>query len=121
MNIHTRTKRSYIFTHDTRGKKSDQASTEYVDANIQDFVRHLTRSTGRDIWLVGGGEIVSLLLNAGIVNEIILSIHPVILGRGITLMSSIHKQIKLKLENSQSFDSGLVQLCYRVINAITPS
>src|SRR5215203_3110695 len=86
-----------------------------IDTNIQGFVTSLTQSIGKDIWLLGGGEIVSVLLNAGLVDEIILSIHPIILGRGIPLLRNIQKEVNLKLENSLSFESGLTQLCYKVL------
>lgn len=86
-----------------------------MDSDIPDFVRHLTESAGKDIWLLGGGEIVSILLNSDLVDEIILSIHPVILGTGIPLMSNIVKQINLKLENAISFPSGLAQLWFKVL------
>jgi dihydrofolate reductase len=70
---------------------------------------------GKDIWLLGGGEIASILLNADLVDEIILSIHPVILGRGIPLFSNIRKRVNLQLLESNTFGSGLVQLCYGVL------
>ncbi|HEX2231487.1 MAG TPA: dihydrofolate reductase family protein, partial [Nitrososphaeraceae archaeon] len=63
----------------------------------------------------GGGEIVSILLNADLVDEIILSIHPIILGKGITLFSNIKKHVNLQLLEPISFGSGLVQLCYGVL------
>jgi dihydrofolate reductase len=50
-----------------------------------------------------------------LVDEIILSIHPIILGRGIPLLRNIQKEVNLKLENSLSFESGLTQLCYKVL------
>jgi dihydrofolate reductase len=112
-------KKVYVFTRKNGGgkknKNSQQNDVEYMDTNIEDFVTRLSQSVGKDIWLLGGGEIVSLLLNVGVIDEIILSIHPVILGKGIPLFSNIQKQVKLKLENAMYFDSGLTQLCYKVL------
>ena len=111
---HYKGKQLYVFTRKAEGKKADNG-VEYVDSDIPDFVRHLTELAGKDIWLLGGGEIVSVLLNSNMVDEIILSIHPVILGTGIPLVSNIAKQINLKLENSIAFPSGLAQLWFRVL------
>jgi dihydrofolate reductase len=105
----------YVFTRKKVRKNSNEQGVEYIDTNIQDFVTSLTQSIGKDIWLIGGGEIVSVLLNAGLVDEIILSIHPIILGTGIPLLRDIQKEVNLKLENSLSFDSGLTQLYYKVL------
>jgi len=108
-------KKVYVFTRKKVRKNNNEQDVEYIDTNIQDFVTSLTQSIGKDIWLLGGGEIASVLLNAGLVDEIILSIHPIILGTGIPLLRNIQKEVNLKLENSLSFESGLMQLCYKVL------
>jgi dihydrofolate reductase len=110
-------KKVYVFTRKKVRKNNKEHDIEYIDTNIQDFVTSLTQSIGKDIWLLGGSEVVSALLNAGLVDEIILSIHPIILGRGIPLLRNIQKEVNLKLENSLSFDSGLTQLCYKVLKS----
>src|SRR5215212_9107347 len=61
----------YVFTRKKIRKNNNKQDVEYIDTNIQDFVTSLTQSSGKDIWLLGGGEIVSVLLNAGLVDEII--------------------------------------------------
>jgi dihydrofolate reductase len=108
-------KKVYVFTRKKVRRNNNEQDCEYIDTNIQDFVTNLTQLIGKDIWLLGGGEIVSVLLNAGLVDEIILSIHPIILGTGIPLLRNIQKEVNLKLENSLSFERGLTQLCYKVL------
>lgn len=108
-------KKVYVFTRKKVRRNNNEQDCEYIDTNIQDFVTNLTQLIGKDIWLLGGGEIVSVLLNAGLVDEIILSIHPIILGTGIPLLKNIQKEVNLKLENSMSFERGLTQLCYKVL------
>lgn len=107
-------KKVYVFTHAATGKKTQYEDVEYMDTNIPDFVKRLAQSVGKDIWLLGGGEIVSILLNAGLVDEIILSIHPIILGKGIPLFNSIEHEVSLRFQKSMPFDSGLTQLCYTI-------
>ncbi len=108
-------KKVYVFTRKKVRRNNNEQDCEYIDTNIQDFVTNLTQLIGKDIWLLGGGEIVSVPLNAGLVDEIILSIHPIILGTGIPLLKNIQKEVNLKLENSMSFERGLTQLCYKVL------
>jgi dihydrofolate reductase len=107
-------KKVYVFTRRIDGKKNTHY-VEYIDADIPSFVRRLLRSVGKDIWLLGGGEIVSILLNANLVDEIIVSIHPIILGKGIPLFSNIKERVNLRLLESTPFGSGLVQLYYGVL------
>lgn len=114
-----RGKKVYVFTHNAKAESNNKRmpGVKYIDNNIPDFVRRLTqeRISNKDIWLLGGGEIVSILLNADLVDEIILSIHPIILGRGIPLFKNIEKRINLRLKESVPFESGLVQLRYRIL------
>ena len=113
-------KRVYVFTHNAKaeGIKKRMPGIQYIDNNILDFVTNLIKepNSNKDIWLLGGGEIVSMLLNADLVDEIILSIHPIILGKGIPLFKNIEKRINLRLRESVSFESGLVQLRYHILN-----
>jgi dihydrofolate reductase len=112
-------KKIYVFTHNAKEQNEKKASNvEYIDKDIPEFVKRLIQQpvSNRDIWLLGGGEIVSLFLNADLVDEIILSIHPIILGKGILLFNNIKKLVKLRLSESIPFESGLVQLHYRILN-----
>ena len=63
-------KKVYVFTRKKVRSNNNEQDCEYIDTNIQDFVTNLTQLIGKDIWLLGGGEIVSVLLNAGLVDEI---------------------------------------------------
>jgi dihydrofolate reductase len=115
-------KKVYVFTRNAKEQKKKKKKTtsdvEYVDKDIPEFVRRLIQQpfSNRDVWLLGGGEILSLFLNAELVDEIILSIHPIILGKGIPLFNNIKKSVKLRLLESIPFESGLVQLHYCILN-----
>jgi dihydrofolate reductase len=111
----------YVFTHKAKVEKEKKKTfdVEYIDGDIPEFVRHLIQQPvvgGKDIWLLGGGEIASMLLNADLVDEIILSIHPIILGNGIPLFNTVRKRVNLRQLESIPFESGLVQLHYNIIN-----
>ena len=101
-----RGKKVYVFSRSVKEK-----GVEFV-SDVVGFMKKLVRSKGKDIWLVGGSEIVSIFLNEGLIDEIILSIHPVILGRGVPLFKNVQKEVWLKMQKSVSFDSGLVQIHY---------
>lgn len=58
---------------------------QFVDQDLDSFVRELKKQNGSDIWVVGGGKVVSSFLNRGLIDEMILSVIPVTLGSGISL------------------------------------
>ena len=89
-------------------RKRDGCANDPVKASMQ-----LKKKKGKNIWLVGGSQIISVLMNAGLVDEIINSVHPIIIGNGIPLFDRID-ETSLKLINTKRFPSGLVQLHYDV-------
>ncbi|MEO8033889.1 MAG: dihydrofolate reductase family protein [Acidobacteriota bacterium] len=99
----------YIVTRTPR--PSDDPDVEFVGADVVALVSGLRATAGKDIWLVGGGEIVRMFLDANLIDEVVLSVHPIILGEGIPLFPT-GGRVPLKFEKAISFDSGLVQLSY---------
>lgn len=83
-----------------------------IKDNIEDEVQRIKNSEGKDIWLFGGALLTSSLMNAGLVDELWLSVHPVLLGSGKPLFSGITKRINLALTDSKTYDTGLVSLKY---------
>lgn len=71
-------------------------------------------AAGKDIWLVGGGELFRSLLDAGMVDELVVAVHPVLLGRGIPLLPTRQTAVPLDLNRALPYDTGLVTLHYHV-------
>jgi len=111
-------KKNYVFSQKkSAGKRKEKEKDHNVEiiADIIDFVKiQLLQSQGKYIWLIGGADIISIFLNAGMLDEIILSIHPIVLGKGIPLFRNLQRQMNLKLVNSIPYESGLVQLHYEL-------
>ena len=105
-------KENYVFSRSQ--KVSDSPDVKYVSQGPAKFVRQIRQSKGKDIWLVGGGELFAYLLNRGQVDDIILAVHPTVLGKGIALFPQRSNPVKLKLVTHRNFDTGLVVLHYRV-------
>jgi dihydrofolate reductase len=101
-------KTNYVFS-----RSRDNKDTEYIKfitGDIANFVQQLKKDKGQDIWLIGGGQINTLLLNNDLIDKIILTLIPMILGQGIPLFDGQTKETRFNLETSQSHNSGLVQL-----------
>ena len=104
-----------VFSHLPKPSTDKEPSVEFVNTNIVPFVAQLKAQAGGDIWLVGGGEINTLLLNAQLIDKMVLSIHPILLGNGIPLFRQPYKTTNWLLTNCQAYQSGLVQLSYNVV------
>lgn len=72
----------------------------------------LKKKTGKNIWLYGGASLITTFIDLGLIDEFRLSIHPVVLGEGKPLFTNVTEKINLKLVNTRTFSSGVVQLIY---------
>ncbi|MGE0130600.1 MAG: dihydrofolate reductase family protein [Blastocatellales bacterium] len=106
--------KTYVFSRTM--KESSNASVNIVSDNAGEFVRNLKNESGKDIWLMGGGILAASLLKERLVDEVGLTIQPVLLGSGIPLFPDLGLQIDLQLLESKTYKNGLVGLTYRVKN-----
>ena len=95
---------------------ASEPDVEVVSADPGDFVRELKSEEGKDICVMGGGELGKTLLEAGVIDEIGFNVHPVLLGEGIPLFHNMNRQIDLELTECRPFKNGCVYLNYRVKN-----
>lgn len=80
-----------------------------VKKDIGKEVMALKEQPGLDMIILGSGSIVSRLMQLGLVDEIVLWVHPITLGEGISLFRGTYP---LKLLRTKAFSSGVVILCY---------
>jgi len=102
---------TYIFS---RTLTSAPKGATLVSEDVADFVRRLKEEPGKDICIMGGGELARPLLEAGLIDEIGFNIHPVLLGSGIPLFHTMSKQINLELTECRPFKNGCVYVKYAV-------
>jgi len=100
-------KKCFVFSRKNSGKENN---ITYVNNNAKDFLKSLNEEDG-NVWLVGGADIVKEFLKDNLIDEFIITIIPVVLGEGIPLFRD--GEHPLKLLNSKSYDSGVVQLHYQ--------
>ena len=85
-----------------------------INGDIKTEVQKIKKKKGKDIWLFGGADLISSLMNLQLVDEIILAVHPVVLGSGKPLFKDIVERTWLILTDSKVYDNGLVFLTYIV-------
>jgi len=81
------------------------------------LMAEICKRRGKDVWLMGGGEIAREFLKADLVDEIYLGVVPVLLGEGLPLFPSGFPQRNFELLENKSFSKGLVALKYKRLRA----
>jgi hypothetical protein len=85
----------------------------FVDEAPAMLLRQLRRQPGKDICLMGGGELAREFLTADLVDELCLRIAPVLLGEGIRLFPAGFPQRNFELVESKTYSKGLIALKYK--------
>ena len=93
-------------------KLKSSPDAEIARGNVRAFVRKLRHTKGRNIWLLGGAQLVRDFVAADLIDDYIISVHPILIGRGIPLFLKNERDTKLELTGAKTFESGLAQLCY---------
>ena len=104
--------RNIIFSRHPKPENAPQGA-EFVNSPIGPFIDSLRQQPGKDIWLMGGGELIASFVDEHAIDEFVVSIAPVFIGDGIPLIARRPRNVPLELKSVERFDDGLVQLRYR--------
>lgn len=91
------------------------AGVEFVKKPIKQFATELRKTKGKDIWMMGGGGLIASFLDAGELDEFVISVIPTFIGEGIPLIEARHRTVPLKLTACKHFKDGVVKLHYAVM------
>lgn len=104
-------KRTFVITHE---KKATEGNVHYYSGNLSELIQQLKQEeSDKHIFCDGGANIIKQLLQDDLIDELTISLIPVLLGEGTKLFQDGRPEQKLQLESSKSFDTGLVQLHYK--------
>ena len=100
---------TYVVSRHDWGEKEN---LHFITENIIETIAALREKPGKDILLVGGGELTSMLLTANLIDEMQITYIPAILGKGIPLFPEQPTESKWKLIKSIGYDSGIIKVDY---------
>lgn len=101
-----------VFVMNTR-KHQKIGNVEFYNGDLHTLIRQLKdRSSDKHIFCEGGAKLAAALFKEGLIDEIILSVVPVMIGAGVRLFERGLGKTEMKLLKTESFESGLVQLHY---------
>jgi dihydrofolate reductase len=100
----------------TLGDVTWQNST-LLEGDVPAAVAELKQQPGRDIMVCGSATLVRSLLEAGVLDQLSLLVHPIVLGSGGRLFADGASRVPLELVSSETFRTGVLDLTYRPANA----
>lgn len=100
----------------TRQAKPSVGNTHFYSGNLKELLTRLKAEEGKHIFIDGGAEIVNELLKDQLIDELIISVIPILVGNGTKLFKDGRPEQLLELVSTKQFPKGLVQLHYRCTN-----
>lgn len=107
-NFPYKNKACYVFT---KSKHEANNDVEFVDGDVVELINSLKNIEGKNIWIVGGGKLLSNLIKENLVDEFVITVAPTLIGRGIPLFNKQDIEIELDLKSVRQFNQ-LVELHY---------
>jgi len=102
----------YVFSRRPR-PSSIPAGVQFVSEPIRAFAARVRKQTGKDIWMMGGGEIIASFLDENAIDEFLITVLPIFIGQGIPFIAPRHRDVPLRLLSARRFPDGAVQLHYQ--------
>jgi len=98
-----------------RELESEKGSVEFYAGDLDVLVNAQLKPKYNNIWLVGGAMLTKDFLRAKLVDEIVLSIMPILLGDGLLFFDYVRMEQRLHLKDSKAYTDGMVELTYEVV------
>lgn len=108
---HINSTRKYVVS--TTLEEVEWNNSTLITGNVAEEITDLKQQPGKDITIIGSGVLVRSLLRDGLLDELRLMVHPVVLGDGKRLFEGGSEQKALELADSETFSTGVVSLTYR--------
>ena len=107
-----------VLTH--RDLSGDRDSVTFYAGDLADLVNDHLKPNYKNIWMVGGAKLAKDFIRSKLVDDIIISIMPVILGDGLLFFDFIRQEEKLHLKDVTAYRDGMVELWYEVQHSENP-
>lgn len=107
-----KTTENYVFTRNVNLR--DNHDVKFISKDHIAFIEALKKEDGKDIWLIGGGQINAIFFDNDLIDEIWIHVMPIVLEDGIKLSNRLSKDIRLELLSTRSYSSGVIEMKYKV-------
>ena len=94
----------------------DKESVSIYSGSIDSLISELINKNYQNIWVVGGSKVAREFLRKGLIDEIVISVLPILLGEGLPFFDHIGAERRLHLIDVKAYKDGMVEIIYRVAN-----
>lgn len=101
-------KKKFVFSK----KDGVHENATTISGDIAKAIQQMKEQPGKDLWLYGGADLITSFMNLGLIDEFLLAIHPVILGKGKPLFSNVEQRMNLQLGKIETSPSGVMLVSY---------
>ncbi len=102
--------KNYVFSHSQ--PPGERGGVTFVNESPKNFLENVRKGPGKNIWLMGGGELARDFLKDDLVDELYIGIVPILIGEGLPLFPSGFPQREFTLLENKSYSKGLIALKY---------
>ena len=96
-------------------KGAGEGDVRIANERVADLYEEMIAAAGeRDLWVVGGGNVASQFADEGLLDELHVTVVPVVLGEGKPLFDRRLPGGPMQLSGTRVFDSGMVELRYEL-------
>lgn len=106
---------SCVFSRTLR--QAAESPVEVIASDAVTWVRRLKTCPGKDLYLRGGAQLAASFFAAGLIDEVIVEVHPVLQGSGRRLLPELEDEVALERKNGVAYEDGTVRLTYRIRNS----
>ena len=103
---------NYVFSR--RPPRRKVPGVEFVSESVRTFARRLRSTSGKHVWIMGGGGLIASFLDANEIDELDIHMIPTFIGEGIPLVAPRHRDISLRLHSTKRYPDGVVRLRYQL-------
>lgn len=100
----------------TRSMRKPEQGKNFYSGSVESLVHELKLSTNGKIFIDGGAILINSLLSYRLIDEVYLNFLPILLGEGIRLFKENRPKQHFKQRNAQTFENGLIQIHYQLID-----
>jgi dihydrofolate reductase len=106
-----------LSSRDLPAFEGDGVDVRVVDAKVPDLYDEMAAAAGdRALWVIGGGNVASQFADEGLLDELALTVVPVVLGEGKPLFDRRLPGGAMQLRGARPFDTGMVELRYEIVH-----
>ena len=103
---------NYVFSR--KPPKKAVPGAVFVSDSVKAFAQRLRKTSGKHIWMMGGGGLIASFLDAGEIDEFDIHVIPTFIGKGIPLVAPRQRDVSLRLRSARKYPDGVVRLRYHV-------